>query len=460
MGRAAEELVAANRELGGALKDTSTWANEEKKNSPHGGIAGVIGRVSAYAMGFRPVRAIQRYGAARGALLAGGIAYSALFAIAGALAIAFTVFSVILGGNPELFDSVVGQIDKALPGVLKTGGSSEGLLDPQSLILPSGFNPVTIISTIVLIWSAVALMTNLRISIQAMFGISRLPVNFVVSKLLDLSGFVILGVAIVLTTALSAITGIFADVVFQFLNIPSSWGSALLRIASLAIALVVDMGVFAFLFRVMAGVRAPWKDLLAGAFVGGLASALVRFLGTSAVGSVADKPLLAPFAAIITVLLWVNLVARITLIAAAFTANPPEQMVLKPEYFEHHNETPNYVTKSVVETLAWDFDPISGVVIPDLEVNTEEVPEWKGLRGKLAKRKLEAARSALDEAKVRAREAEQEYRDGAWRAYTKRTRPSTNGAASAAAVRAKRAKDQQGLEDFVKGQSAHVEGEK
>ncbi|MDF2419430.1 hypothetical protein AAC391_00750, partial [Trueperella pyogenes] len=49
--------------------------------------------VLAWVMNLRIVRAFQRYGMVRGAYLSGGIAYSALFAIAGALTIGLTVFS-------------------------------------------------------------------------------------------------------------------------------------------------------------------------------------------------------------------------------------------------------------------------------------------------------------------------------------------------------------------------------
>ena len=263
-------------------------------------------------------------------------------------------------------------VNDSLPGILKTPATPEGLLDPNAMVIHDPLNPVTIISILVLLWSALSLMTNLRISIQAMFGIARLPQNFVLAKLLDLSGFLILGLGAILSTALSAVAQLFAEQILVLLALPVGWGHALIQFISIAAPLVVDLGVFVFLFRVMAGARAPGLDLLFGAAVGAVASSIVRYLGTAAVSSVADNPLLAPFAAIITLLLWVNLVARITLIAAAFTANPPEQPELKPEYFEHALKSPNYATKSKLETLAWDFDPMTGVVMPQLPAVAEQ----------------------------------------------------------------------------------------
>lgn len=42
-------------------------------------------------------------------------------------------------------------------------------------------------------------------------------------------------------------------------------------------------------------------------------------------GSATKNPVLASFAVVVTLLVWVNLIARIVLLAAAWTANPPPQ---------------------------------------------------------------------------------------------------------------------------------------
>lgn len=54
-----------------------------------------VNAIIEWVFQLRPVRAYGRYGWARGYLLAGGIAYSALFAIGGALTLALTVFLIL-----------------------------------------------------------------------------------------------------------------------------------------------------------------------------------------------------------------------------------------------------------------------------------------------------------------------------------------------------------------------------
>lgn len=424
-------LAAENARLGGALEDTPTWLNEKAKAAAGRGLKPLLTRVTAYVNGWRLVRAVQRYGAARGALLAGGIAYSAMFAIAGALAIGLTAFSLILGANQELYDSLVANVNEVLPGILITAENPAGLLDPSALILHDLLNPVPIISAFVLLWSALSLMAHLRTSIQAMFGIARLPQAFWIAKLLDLSGFVILGAGVIVSTALAAVAQVFAEPLFDALQISPAGGALLLHISGIVLALLIDMSIFAFLFRVMSGARAPVWDLLFGAFLGAVATSVVRFLGTAAVSSVANNPLLAPFTAIVTLLLWVNLVARITLLAAAFTANPPEQLVMKPKYFAHARQSPNYATKSKLATLAWDFDPVTGVVVPDVEEPTQApIPPWRGLRAAFMRRKVMRAQERAEQAQAAYERAQAAYDAGALAAKRRDTRPTTSARAA------------------------------
>ena len=77
----------------------------------------------------RPGRATYRYLYSRGALLCGGIAYSALFSLFAALTIGYTVFMQVLGGSQELMDAVFGEINELVPGLIAVDGE-KGVIDP------------------------------------------------------------------------------------------------------------------------------------------------------------------------------------------------------------------------------------------------------------------------------------------------------------------------------------------
>ncbi|MDP9805797.1 membrane protein [Trueperella bonasi] len=385
-------------------------------------------RLVEWVMDFRIVRAVQRYTTARGPQLSGGIAYSALFAIAGALTISLTVFSYLLGGNQELRDRLFESIDATLPGVLKMDGPhSEGIVEPSALIVDNPFNLYSLIGLLVLLWSSIGLMTGIRNSVLTMFGISRIPRNPAVAKLLDLSGFLVLGLAVLLTTVLAMAAQFFAEPMIEFFQFTEGTSSFLLSLGTFVIALVVDMCVIMFLIRVMAGARAPKRDLLIGGLVGGLGSGLLRYLGTSVVGSVSDNEILRGFAAIVTLLLWVNFLARLLLLSACVVANPPSPGKPTPSQVEHLEETPNYVTESDPETKRWVHDPISGTIAPDPpEHEPDPVPEWKGFKARRARKKVDRAKHNLEVAEQELAEAEQEYRDGAWEAFHATTTYTTN----------------------------------
>lgn len=307
----------------------------------------------------RPVRAFQRYGAARGALLSGGIAYAALFAIAGALTLGLTAFSYVLGGNDQLRASMILKMDEALPGVLKTSQNPDGLVSPDALILDNLLNPATIISALVLLWSALSLMGALRSAIQAMAGISKLPGSFIKGKLMDLAGFLVLGAGALIGILLTAGASFFADEILGVFG--GGFANTVAQVVAFLLGILVDAGIAVFLFRVMAGLRAPRKDLLWGGLTMGVGAGILRLLGTTAVGSVSDNPLLAPFAALVTLLLWVNLLARLTLICAAVTVNPPAP--LSNFALPGAEQTPNYVSSTVPYTAQWPHDPISGMLV-------------------------------------------------------------------------------------------------
>ncbi|WP_454293960.1 YihY/virulence factor BrkB family protein [Salana multivorans] len=306
-----------------------------------------------------------RYGSVRAAQLAGGIAYAGLLSVFAALAIAFTVFMRLLSGRPEILDAVVGAIDEALPGVMVTADNPNGLLEPSQLVVgDGGLSLTTVIAVVTLLLSALGVMGALASSLRAVFGIVAPPGNVVVSKLRDLGGFVLLGTAVLATAALGIGAGTAGAWVTQMLGLESSFGALLVRGLGILAAFAVDTLVFAALIRFVAGARPLPRDLWLGAGIGAVGTGALRLLGTSVVGGASDNPVLASAVGLVTLLLWMNLAARIALYVAAFTANPPAPPVGVAPSQLHAAERPNYVTLSAPHTLAWDHDARSGAVLP------------------------------------------------------------------------------------------------
>lgn len=386
----------------------------------------------------RPVRAFQRYGKAQGNLLAGGVAYTALFSIVAALTIAWTVFMSTLGGNDDLRNQVIDAVNGVLPGILMDS-SGQGMIDPDALVLDTALNPASIIAALVLLWSAVGLMSNVRGTVQAMFGMVAPKVNFAVAKLRDLLGFVALAVGIVVSSVVGTAASTLGGTVTSFIGLGDNPViSFLLRVAGILVAAALSTVTFAFLFRVTAEVRPLRRDLWLGSAVGGVAVQIILALGTGIVSSVSDNPLLASAASLVTLLLFVNLLARVLLLVAAFMANPPAPDVPESPKEVHFDETPNFVTMSAPHTLEWEHQDVTGQINVDESLRPGRTEPRPGDRnphvsdvrpdgepiedepiGPLARVRLarKATRLEQEAVKVRARLGQRPRIDDAERAY-------------------------------------------
>lgn len=367
-------------------KDAERSRGAGAGSAAEGGAGGRLKRLVAWWQRTRVARGLARYGAANGALLAGGIAYSALFSIFAALAIGVTAFLATLGGNAALRDAVFSGIDQALPGVLSTTPGDGGLVTPEDLTarLSGGVGVVgvvtTIVAAVVLLNSATAVIAAIRSSIRAIFGVVMPNESFVAAKLRDVAAFLVLAAAVVLTAALGIAVGAAGSAVTSAIGLDENPAAAVvLRVLGFAVALAVDTAVVMFLIRGLGGVRPPRRDLLVGALVTAIGAGVIRFLGTTAVGGAAtSNPLVGGFVAIITLLLWVNLVVRVLLMVASWTANPPFVEPVGAEQVTHTEGKPNYVTETDPDTLAWDHDPQTGRIRP---ADPQREDYWGGAIG-------------------------------------------------------------------------------
>ncbi|WP_288766454.1 YihY/virulence factor BrkB family protein [uncultured Varibaculum sp.] len=332
---------------------------------------GVVAKAKIFAEWIqrtRLVRSLMRYSNGRGALLAGGIAYSAIFSLAAALTIGVTVLMGVLGRSPRLQDAVFSSIAASLPGVLEWKGSS-GILSPSDLILSTSFSITGIVAIVVLLFSATSVMRAMKSSIRAMYGIDQVPAGAAIEKIRDLLGFVAIALGVGATGILTLVNSLVGKQILVAIGIESAFSSLLIRIGSFLISAAIDGLVLWILIRFVALVRAPKTDLLCGLAIFGIVSTLIRSLGTTVVGAV-DNPLLASFAAIATLLLWINLLSRVMLICCSFIANPPKALKVTEAEDVHGSETPNYVSLSKPLTLDWAHHRLSGMVDLDEPADT------------------------------------------------------------------------------------------
>jgi membrane protein len=91
-------------------------------------------------------------------------------------------------------------------------------------------------------------------------------------------------------------------------------------IFSTLLLLGVDFVIFTVIFLVLSGVSVPRKDLTDAALVGGIGLGVLKLLSGLLLNSASHNKFLATAGLFLALLVWLNLVSRLTLVAAAWGA--------------------------------------------------------------------------------------------------------------------------------------------
>ncbi|MGN6324468.1 YihY/virulence factor BrkB family protein [Pseudolysinimonas sp.] len=267
----------------------------------------------------KPVRVFRRYGDRRGALLAAGLSFQAVFAVFAAIWVAFSVAGLAIGANTQVRDALFDLIGNAVPGLIDRGGSG-GAISEKALLSTPALSWTGAIALVGTLFTAVGWLGSARDAVRDLAGLAAPATNFALLKLKDLGLALAFGVALIVSAALSVFSTAAMNATLDLLHVDSRSLAAILvaRIIGLALMFGLDACVLAALYRVLAGVPIPRAPLWQGALLGALALGALKVLGTSLLGGATKNPLLASFAVIIGLLIWFNLMCQVVLLAAAW----------------------------------------------------------------------------------------------------------------------------------------------
>ncbi len=263
-------------------------------------------------------RAWKRYGDARGNVLAGGVGYFAFFSIFPAVALAFTVGGIVLRGRPELLDEVRQYVDQTLPGFVKDPATGKGII-PISIPQKNALTITGIVGVLGLLFAGLGWLGALRDGIRAVFGVPGQPGNAIMVKLRDLGVMVALGVGVVVSAAVTVIAGGVAAAVSDAIGLGSqTW---VVGVVGFLIGVALDTALIAIILRFLSGVVMPWPALRNGALFGGIALTVLKLGGSRLIAGTTGNKLFASIALVVGLLVWLNLISRVMLVAAAWAAN-------------------------------------------------------------------------------------------------------------------------------------------
>lgn len=260
-------------------------------------------------------RALRRFVLLNGNVLAAGIAYLSLTSIAAGAVIAATVASVSVATNPTLRAAMFDYLGEAVPGLVATD-DSPGLIDPDILsssgtALATGI--IGVVTLLILLNTASRYVRGLRTSLRSMLG--REVASPVSGRVRDLVALVALVVIAVVGIAIQVVASGAAEWVAELvgMSVPS-W---VLRASAALAGVIADMLFVALALMLLGG--AAWsRRLLWVVLVSALAIGVLRQFISLFVSGVTDNKVLAPFAAIFTLMIFVDYVNRVLLLTAAW----------------------------------------------------------------------------------------------------------------------------------------------
>lgn len=288
-----------------------------------GGIGGLIKKAIAWVLRLKVVRAFLLYSERRGPMLADSVTYRALFSVFAGLLLGFSIAAIWLAGNPQAWKAILDAIDSAIPGLVGPDGIVQ---DPSAIEAPIGLSIAGIISLVALIGAALGAIGSLRLAVRSIAGTVLDDMFFLWVILRNLALAIGIAVAFIAAAAVTFLARIGIGFVTDLLGLPSDsvaavWG---IRGVSLLVVYALDVVLIFGIYRLLSGQRAPARSTWAGALLGGAGLLVLQELSSLFVGGATSNPLLASFASLLALLIWMNLSAQVILIACAYITTGAE----------------------------------------------------------------------------------------------------------------------------------------
>jgi membrane protein len=259
-------------------------------------------------------RIFDRYGAAGGGLLAGGLAYSALFAIVPAVLLSTGVVGLVVRDAAErskVIDTIVGVLPP--------------LRDLISAVLEEAARsaaPVSIIGAVTLVWGASRFAVAFQDSIARVMGGERRR-GLVGSNIVAL-GAVLLAIGVlVASTVLSGLLEFLEAAarqgVLPFLGDAVALSLGLVPVVATVLAMIL-------VYRLVPAARPPWRAVIVpGVAIGLVLTIIARIFAFLAPRLIGAAALVGTLATAFAALAWLGLSFQAVLIGAAWVRDRAER---------------------------------------------------------------------------------------------------------------------------------------
>jgi membrane protein len=261
-------------------------------------------------------RAYDRHSEVLGGQLAAAITYFGFLSFFPLLALGFSIVGYITEIYPGAQAQVTATVQDAFPSLI---GSAPGQIDVGDII--DAKRGAGIIGLLGLVVSGLSWLDALRDGLRRIFATSDVAISFLRKKLTDVMVLALLGLALLASVAVSGMATAATTYVLDLAGQEKKLTAVvLLKVLAVAVSFCADVVIFYILLARLSGAHLPWRQVRSGAVLGAVAFELLKLLGTFLVGRTTSNPVYATFGVIVGLLVWMNLVSRVMMFAAAWTA--------------------------------------------------------------------------------------------------------------------------------------------
>jgi membrane protein len=260
-------------------------------------------------------RAWKRLQDSNGNQFAGAITYFSFLALFPLILLGVAIAGFVLHSHPDtlqhLFESITRNVPGAFGDTLNT--SIKTAIDART--------GVGIVGLIGVALTGLGWIGNLRAAVEAVWQVRPPAQNFVIAKLKNLLVLAGLGLGLILSMGLTAIGTSLTDQILTALSwdeLPGVHG--LVKVLGVLLAICGDLIIFSWLLVRLPGVSVPTRVAVKGALLAAVGFEVLKIVGTYTIAHTASSPTAGPFAGVVAVLIWIQLVARFMLFCAAWMA--------------------------------------------------------------------------------------------------------------------------------------------
>jgi membrane protein len=261
------------------------------------------------------VAAWTRLQDSHGTLYAGAITYFSFLALFPLLLLALSITGFVLHSHPHALHTVFDKITTEIPGSF--GRTIKSSLQ-TAINARAGAGIVGLLG---LLLTGLGWIGNLRASVDAVWQHRPAKRNFLMTRVVNLGVLVGLGLGVLISLGLTAVGTSLTDQIVSGLDLGHVPGiHYLVKVVGFALAIGGDLLIFAWVLVRLPAADVPARIGWRAALLASVGFEILKIAGTFTIAHSASSPTAGPFAGLIAVLVWLQLVARWTLYCAAWTA--------------------------------------------------------------------------------------------------------------------------------------------